>query len=90
MTKIILFVLIMAFVLATIIMYAECARVIFRKNSALVGNTQDSVSSTSDNARPTDVAVSNIITAPINCPAGQQMDGRKICRRVCAFSLLKL
>lgn len=79
MSRISLYVLILAFVMAPTIMHVGCARVIFRKNSALVGNTQDPVSDT------TDVAVSNIITAPINCPAGQQMDGRKICRRVCAF-----
>lgn len=63
--------------LALSILSTHGARVIFRQSEALLEKPMNP-----DFGPTTDVAVSNIITAPHHCQSGFILDDRKLCRRV--------
>lgn len=61
------------------VQFGHCTRVIFRQNEELLKMRQKTAPT---EMGVTDVAVSNIITAPQHCPPGQMLDDRRICRKV--------
>lgn len=82
MTKINVIAYFIVILLSTTILSTHCARVIFRQNNTMLGNSKDATFGPSDTPTPTDVATGNIITAPQHCGPGFLIDERKICRKV--------